>query len=128
MIFPKNLAASSAMNGFKNYSASSFSVVIASQTLAVGHFVSATASTPLNNANSISQVQLQYSGVAANYFIVNGSLNTFWDSNNYEIESYYYFDGANLNVFTVVVNQTGGNYTIPAITINCRGFLFIAPF
>lgn len=128
MIDPSKLAAASAMNGFKNYLVGTFSVTIPGQTLPAGGFVSAIASTALNNANSISQVQLQYSGVATNYFIVNGSLNTFWDSGNYEIESYYYFDGINLNVFTVVVNQTAGNYVIPTIVINCRGFLFLAPF
>lgn len=59
---------------------------------------------------------------------MNGLVNTFWNSGQYEIESYYYFDATNLNVFSVIVNQTAGSITIPNITINCRGFLFIAPF
>lgn len=127
-VIPKNLSAASVMDGFKNYQSSNFSVVIASQTLTAGHFVSTTASTALNNSNSISQVQIQYSGVSSEYYIMNGSVNTFWASSTYEIESFYYFDSTNLNVFTVVVNQTGGNIIIPTITINCSAFLFLAPF
>lgn len=128
MIIPANLAAASAMDGFKNYNSVNFSVVIPGQTLASGTFISATANTPLNRSNSISQVQLQYAGLSSEYYIVNGSVNTFWSGGDYEIESYYYFDTTNLNLFTILGNQTAGNITIPTITINCRGFLFLAPF
>jgi len=128
MIIPKNLAAAGGLDGFKNYSAASFSVNVPTQNLGAADFISFTASTPLNNSNSISQVQLQYSGLSNDYYIMNGIVNTFWNSGDYEIESYYYFDGTNLNVFTVIANQTAGIITIPDITINCRGFLFIAPF
>lgn len=124
----QNLAAISSLSGLKNYISSPFSVVIAGQTLAAGAFVSATASTPLNNANSISQLQIQYSGVQTDWNVVYGSINNYFAGGNYEIESLYYFDATNLNVFTVVVNQTGGNVTIPTITINCKGFLYLAPF
>jgi len=128
MIIPKNLAASGGLDGFKNYLASTFSVNVPTQSLAAGRFISFTASTALNNANSISQVQVQYSGLSSNYYIMNGLVNTFWNSGDFEVESYYYFDGTNLNVFTVIVNQMAGSITIPNIAINCRGFLFIAPF
>jgi len=128
MIIPKNLAAAGGLDGFKNYLTSSFSVLVPTQSVAAGDFISFTASTPLNNANSISQVQIQYLGISNSYYIINGSILTTWSSGDYEIQSYYYFDGTNLNVFTVIVNQTAGAITIPDITINCRGFLFVAPF
>jgi len=128
MMIPKNLAAAGGLDGFKNYLSSSFSVNVPAQTLGVGDFVSYSASTPLNNSNSISQVQVQYSGLASEYYIINGSILTSWDSGNLEVQTYYYFDGTNLNVFTVLVNQSGGSYSLPTIDINCRGFLFIAPF
>lgn len=124
----QNLAATSKLSGFKNYQSSSFSTAIAGQNLAAGGFVSATASTPLNNSNSVSEVQVQYSGVQTDWNVVYGSINNYFAGGNYEIESLYYFDSTNLNVFTVVVNQTGGVVAIPAITINCRGFLYLAPF
>lgn len=128
MINPSNLAAASALSGFKNYLSSPFSVVITGQVLAAGTFVSATASTALNNTNSVSQVQVQYSGVQTDWNVIYGSVNNYFSASTYEIESLYYFDSTNLNVFTVVVNQTGGNITIPTITINCKGFLYLAPF
>lgn len=129
MINPSKLAASSAMDGFKNYLSSSFSATVSGQTIASGHFVSITTSTPLNNANSVSQLQVQYSGTGnSEWFIVNGSIITNYSSPNYQIESYYYFDSTNLNLFTVIVNESAGSITIPTIKINCRGFLFLAPF
>lgn len=128
MIIPSKLVAASAMDGFKNYQSSSFSVSVPTQNLAAGHFISYTASTNLNNANSISQVQVQYNGLSSNYYVMYGLTNTTWSSGNYEIESYYYFDTSKLYVYSVIVNQTASSITIPAITINCRGFLFLAPF
>lgn len=130
MINPSNSAASSKLSGLKNYNplGAPFSVVVTGQILAAGAFVSATASTPLNNSNAISQIQIQYSGVQTDWNVVYGSVGNFFAASTYEIDSLYYFDSINLNVFSVVVNQTGGNVTIPTITINCRGFLYLAPF
>lgn len=130
MLNVQNLAASSALSGFKNYNplGAPFSVIIAGQTLTAGTFVSATASTALNNTNAVSQVQVQYAGAQTDWNVVYGSINNYFAASTYEIESLYYFDSTNLNVFTVVVNQTGGNVTIPTITINCRAFLYLAPF
>src|SRR6266404_4873728 len=128
MVIPANLASVSELDGFKNYLSSTFSNTFTSQVIATNGFISATASSALNNTNSISQVQLQYSGESNNYYILNGTILTNWDSSKLQIQSYYYFDATNLNVFTVLVNQSGGNYTIPTITVNIRAFLFLAPF
>lgn len=124
----QNLAAASAFSGLKNDAAVDFSASIAGQVLAAGAFLSVLASTPLTRTNSISQVQVQYSGIQTDWNVVYGSINNYFSASTYEVESLYYFDAVNLNVFTVVVNQTGGNINIPAITINCRGFLYLAPF
>lgn len=130
MIDIRNLSALSTLSGLKNYNplGAPFSVTIAGQTLAAGTFVSATATAALNNSNAVSQVQVQYSGVQTDWNVVYGSINNYFASSAYEIESLYYFDSVNLNVFTVVINQTGGNVTIPTIIINCRAFLYLAPF
>lgn len=124
----QNLAAASAFSGLKNDASVSFSAVITGQTLTAGAFVSVLASTPLTRTNSVSQVQVQYSGVQTDWNVVYGSINNYFAGGNYEIESLYYFDATKLNVFTVVANQTGGNVAIPTITINCKGFLYLAPF
>lgn len=124
----QNIAAASNLSGFKNYLSSSFSTTITGQNLGAGAFVSALASTSLSNISSISQVQVQYSGVQTDWNVLYGSINNYFSGGNYEIESLYYFDTNNLNVFTIVVNQTGGIVAIPTITINCRGFLYLTPF
>lgn len=127
-IIPSKLVAASIFDGFKNYQSTSFSVSVPTQNLGAGDFVQYSASSALNNTNSISQVQIQYSGLTSEYLVINGSLTTNWSANNYQIETFYYFSGSTLYVYNVIVNQTGGTITIPNITINCRGFLFIAPF
>lgn len=123
----QNLVAISSLSGLKNYNkvGAPFSVVIPGQTLTTGSFVSATASTPLNNANAISQLQIQYSGVQTDWNVVYGSINNYFASSTYEIESLYYFDSTNLNVFTVIANQSAGSVTIPSITVNCVGWLYV---
>lgn len=123
-----NLTSVSSASGFKNYLTSTFSVTIPTQTLAVGGYTIVTASTPLNNANSISQVQVNWGGLETIYRILNGYMFDYFGGATYEVQSYYYFTGTNLVVETSVSNQSGGPVTIPTITINCRGFLFLAPF
>ena len=127
-IIPSNLIATSAMDGFKNYQSTSFSLTVPSQNLGAGDFVQYTASSALNNTNSISQIQIQYSGLSNVYYIVYGDIATNWASNAYQVESFYYFSGGTLYVYNVIVNQTPNTITIPTITINCRAFSFLAPF
>lgn len=128
MIIPKNLAGVSSLSGFKNYSTGTFSAAVVSQNIAAGGYISATASTPLNNSNATTQVQVQYAGIQTAWNAVYGSINNYFAAGAYEIESFTYFDSTNVNVFSVIANQTGGVITIPAITINCRAFLYKAPF
>ncbi len=127
-IIPSKLAAASAMDGFKNYNSSSFSVSVPTQNLGAGDFVQYTASTSLSNTNSISQVQVQYSGLDSNTYVLYGDTVSNWSSGSYQIETFYYFTSGTLYVYNVIVNQTASTISLPAITINCRGFLFIAPF
>lgn len=123
-----NLTSVSSASGYKNYLASTFTSTIPAQVLAPGGFVTSTASTPLNNANSISQVQVNWGGLETFYRILNGYIFERYAGATYEVQSYYFFDATNLNVTTIVSNQTAGNVNIPTITITCRGFLFLAPF
>jgi|SRR6185312_1491667 len=128
MIIPSKLAAASTLGGFKNYLSSSFSVNVPTQNVNAGNFISFTASTALSNTNSISQVQIQYNGLSTDYYIMNGSVTTVWSAGALQVQSYYSFTPTTLSVFTVLVNQSGGVLNVPNITINCRGFLFLAPF
>lgn len=120
------ISTTSTAQAFKKYTASSFSVSIPSQNIAVGGFVSYTATTAMDNAGSICQVQTYYDGLEAFWRVINGSSVT--NFTNYQVLTYYYFSGTTLSVNTLISNQTGGTITIPAITVNCRAFLFLAPF
>lgn len=122
----------SEFSGFKNYSISpQFSATITGQTLTVGTKVSATATTALNNTNSITQVQVNYAGLEAFWRVVPGRLAVDypnWTSASYQLETQISFSGGTLSVQTYAINQTGGSVVIPTITINCKAFLFLAPF
>lgn len=128
MIIPSKLSAASAMSGFKNYLSSACSVSVPAQNLPAGGFVAYVASTPLNNTNSVSQVQIQYTGLSTQWFVLYGSLTTSWNNNAYQIETFYYFNSSTLFIYTIISNQTAGTVFVPAFTVNCNAFLFIAPF
>lgn len=117
--------------GFKNYDSKDFSVSVPAQNLTVGNFVSYTATTPLNNTNAISQVQIRYNNLESFYRIVQGNTILRYPSYttpDFEVGSIVYFTGGVVNVFTYIANQTAGTVAVPAFTINCRAFLYLAPF
>jgi len=116
-------------SSFKNYkNPPAFSTSVASQTLPVGNFVLAQATINMDNTNAISQVQVQYSGLETFWHVITGTVSTLYSSSTYEIQTFYSFSGSLLTVNVVVANQSAGSVVIPAITINCKAFLFLAPF
>jgi hypothetical protein len=126
-----NLIFTNLLPGLGNYNSATFSVDIPSQSIAVSSYVKYTASTTLNNVNSVCDVQVQYSGLETVTRLCNGLVIVNVPagvSPNYQIQSFNYFVGTTLFVDTIIANQTGVAQTIPAITVNCRGFLFNAPF
>jgi len=126
------ILATSGFSGFGNYKSVSFSVSIPSQGIATGNYVGPyTASATLNNSNAVTEVQLQYSGLDSFWREVPGYINILVPNAGavtYEVQSFTYFKNGSVYVDTYISNQTGGTVTIPAITVNCRAFLFIAPF
>lgn len=123
-----NIQSTSTADAFKSYNIKPFSSSIAGQTLSAGTFVSTTATTTVDNTNAVTQVQTRYSGLESFYRVINGCAISNYVVNTYQIQTLYYFTATTLTVQTIVINQTGGNVTIPAITIDCRAFLFLAPF
>jgi len=123
--------ATSLFSGFTNYSTATFSTTIAGQNIGALSYVSASATTPLNNTNAVTQVQIQLSGLDSFWRLLPGNLTINYPNSsapNYQVEVLSYFKSGTLHVDTYVINQTGGTITIPTITINCRAFLFLAPF
>jgi len=118
-------------SGFKNYASKDFSVSVPAQNLAAGNAVFYTASTTLDNTKAISQVQVRYTNLEPHYRVVQGETilrYPNYSTPDFEVGSIVYFSGGVLNVFTYVANQTGGTVAVPAFTITCRAFLFLAPF
>lgn len=132
MINTNTIVSASEFSGFQNYGTATFSTSVVSQGIAVGSYLGPLrATTPLNNTNSVSQVQIQYSGIDNNYRLLPGNLTIITPSAavpSYEVESFSYFSGGTLYVDSYISNQTGSTVTIPSITFNCRAFLFLAPF
>lgn len=122
-------AATSLASGFQNYTVKSGSVVVPSASLPAFSYTTHTITIPLDNANAVSEVQL------------NVSLDSYWTSvegvvyrrypnwpGNYGIDSNVYFSGGNLVISSYLYDQTGSPQVIPAFTISARAFLFKAPF
>ncbi len=113
------------VDSFKNYTSKTFVSSIPSQTISVGGYVVSSATTTLDNSNSISQVQVNYGGLESFYRAINGVPTV--NLSTYQVSSFYYFNETTLTVYTIVANQSGSSVTIPTITINCRAFLFLSP-
>lgn len=125
------IVSGSEFSGFKNYQAVTFSTAYGGGTLTVGTYAMVSATTPLNNSNAVSEVQVQFSGLETFYRLVPGSIAVDYPTSGtrtYEIEVIEYFLGGNLHMDFYIVNQTAGSVTVPAITFNCRAFLYVAPF
>lgn len=121
-------AATGAVDGFKNYDKSTFSVAIPTQSIPASRQVNYTATTTLDNTNSVSQVQVNYGGLETAYRVVFGSIYNNYAGATYQLETIISFTGTTLSVTTYAINLTGSPVTIPDITVNCRAFLFLAPF
>lgn len=127
-----SIVTSSHFSGFKNYSKTpTFSASIAGGALAVNSERHATATITLDNTSAITQLQVQWSGADSIWRVIPGQLSVDfpdWTSPSYQLETQMSFSGGILSVKTYAVNETPGSITLPAITINCEAFLFVAPF
>lgn len=132
MIDTNIIASGSEFAGFKNYMEATFSTSYAGGSIGAGSYVGPIiASTPLNNTNAVSEAQIQYVGLDTFWRLIPGSLAIDYPTagtRQYQVNTLVYFTGGNLVIDNYVVNQTGGSVSVPAITFNCRGFLFLAPF
>lgn len=126
------IVSASDLPGFSNYQEATFSAAYGGGNIAAGGFAGPIrAQTALNNSNAVSEVQVMWSGLESFYRLVPGA--TFQDyptagTRQYQVVSMVYYTGGNLIVDSYVVNQTGLTVSTPAITFNCRAFLYIAPF
>jgi hypothetical protein len=137
MINTNKIVASNVFSGFQNSKTVDFGVAYDGGTIPVGGYVGPIRATvALPNANSISQIQLQYIGLESFSRLVSGYTFQNYPSGatvTYQIQSYTYFSNGLLYQDNYISNQTGNvvapaTVTIPAITFQSRAFLFNAPF
>lgn len=137
MIDTNRIVAASQFAGFKNYESVTFSVKYAGATIPTTNFVGPIrASTPLNNSNAVSEVQVQIVGLDSFWRYIPGQSVAAYPTGAteaYQVQTLAYYSGGSLVIDTYIINTTGsvvapGDVVIPALTINCRGFLYNAPF
>jgi hypothetical protein len=125
------IVAGSQFAGFKNYRAVTFSAAYAGGTLLTGTYAQVTASTSLDNTNAVSEVQIQFSGLETFYRLAPGVIDVSYPTvgtAQYSIICNVYFIDTTLYIDSYIVNQTAGSVVVPAISFDCRAFLYIAPF
>lgn len=120
----------SALAGLANYNSTSFNFTITSHSLPTANVTAWNSQWPLNNANAISAVQINYSGVETVWRPIAGAsaINVPYVGTQYQLETITYYSGGNFKISTYVINETGGTITIPLIIVNVRIFLYNAPF
>jgi hypothetical protein len=125
--------ATSQVSGLKNYNPGNglFSVSVPAQNIAAGGFVTYVATKNMDRINSVSQIQIRYTGLDSFWQLVPGQVirdYPDWTAPNYQVGSFTYFSGSILTVYTYIVNQTGGLVAIPDFIIDCNASLYKAPF
>lgn len=134
----QNLVFDSKFSGFGNYTNSPFSFVVASQTVSVSYSQSGILATTI--PNSISQTEVQFTGLDSRFYIYKGHLENFYTSGNvftndvavavYEIDVDSSYPNAfsfqvTITIFNLSLNPT---VTVPGFTVASNLSLYISPF
>lgn len=132
MIDTNKIISTNLFQGFQNYISATFSVAYAGGNLGAGAFIGPLrATTPLNNTNAVSIIEIQHIGLDAFTRLLPGTIEVDYpnaSSPQYQVESLSYYSAGNLIVDTYISNQGGSTVAIPAITFNCTAKLYQAPF
>ncbi len=104
-----------------------FSISVPSQGMAANAAVIYTASTIMANEDSIPQVQIQFLGLDSSWWLLEG-IYFYTADPTFLISTRPYFSNGSLFVQNFILNISGGGITLPAFAVNCRGFLYDAPF
>jgi len=128
----------SQFSGLGSYTTTSLSYSVPSETVGSSPTTLST-SIPISNANSISQVEAQLTGLDNNWYIFKGLLTNFYTSGNtwtnnidntaYEIDLDTAYTSNTFDVTIVLYNLSlNSTQVVPAFTLNMNISLFIAPF
>lgn len=124
----QNIAASSQMFGFRNYTSGTASVSIPSQVIASGKAVVGSGTISLENVDAVSSVKIRYTTVETFWRQAQGYTTTGLVGVGYALQSNVYYSGGNLVIDTYAINDTAGSITLPAQTIDIQARLFRSPF
>lgn len=133
-----NIIFHSGFSGFSNYTTTSLALSVPSTVVGLSPSVY-TGSVAISNANSLSQVEAQLTGLDTNWYIFKGFMGNFYTSGNawtnkvsnasYEVDLNTSYTATSLVLTVTLYNLTLNNtYTTPAFTVNCNASLYIAPF
>jgi len=123
-----NLQFADSLGGLANYENDAFNFAVNGHNLSAGGVSLWTTTWPINNSNTVSSIQLNYSGLETVWRYTSGALNLAFGGGTYNVETLTYYLAGNLHVETYVINQTGGTLAIPAFSVNVHVSLFNAPF
>ncbi|SRR5216117_1199058 len=128
----------SSFSGFGNYTNATISFSVASRVVGSSPAVLVT-STPISNANSVSQTEVRLTNLDAVLYIFKGHLQNFYTSGNvwtnnvsladYEIDIDTSYTTTSL-VLTVSIYKLSASPTVstPAFVVDCNASLYLAPF
>lgn len=117
--------------GFKRSGGYNVSANVSATNLTVGVAIFFTITTPMENADAISMLQVQFDPQDSFYRQVEGY--TFAQfpsaaSPQYEIGCASFFTGSEHKLFVYVANQTGGTVSVPAWTLRINLSVYDSPF
>lgn len=128
----------SRFSGLENSSQATLSYNVPSEVVGLSPTI-LTASIPISNANSISQVEFQLTGLDPNWYIFKGYHENLYTSTNawtnnivnasYGVDLDTAYTNTDFVVTISLYNYSLNNtYTTPAFTLNCNISLYVAPF
>ena len=118
----------SRLSGLGNNDAQSFSVTVPSQSILANKAVVYTATLSMTNTDSLAQVQYKLTGLETTTYVLTGTRIYVDGSGDFGVTSNFYFTSTAVFVRNFILNFTGGTITLPAFSVDCRVFLYDAPF
>lgn len=116
----------SALAGLENYEYAPFHFEVPAHTLAVNQVNSYNSTYPLDNANSISNLQVNLAGLETVYRFFPGYLDL--HLTGYDIIVISFYDGELLRTRCLTVSMSGSPVNVPQFFVNIRASLYNAPF
>lgn len=123
-----NITYFSKLAGLGNNKVTSFSVTVPAQSIPANKAVVYSATTAISNSGSLAQIQYQLTGLETTTFVLTGTRIYIDGSGNFSVTSNFYFSNSSLFVRNFILNFTAAPLALPGFSVDCRAFLYDAPF